>query len=118
MAKYELENDIVLAKFINYMRLALYHRRLNYYRNLRRIEEFETNIKESTQYEKEEINIRTPDINILKNKEIYLLNLLYNHGLKYEQISSITGEKVSTLKQRRNRAISKLKSKMEDKEYE
>lgn len=118
MAKYELEDDIVLAKFINYMRLALYHRRLNYYRNLQRIEEFETNLTESTHFVEEEINIKTPDINILKDKEIYLLNLLYNHGLKYEQVSSITGEKVSTLKQRRNRAISKLKSKVEDKKYE
>ena len=41
MSKYELEDDIVLAKFINYMQLALYHRRLNYYRNLQRIQEFE-----------------------------------------------------------------------------
>lgn len=114
MAKYGLEDDIVLAKFINYMRLALYHRRLNYYRNLQRIEEFETDIKETTQYPEEKINIKTPDINVLKDKEIYLLNLLYNHGLKYEQISSITGEKIDTLKKRRQRALAKLKEIMED----
>lgn len=113
MAKYELEDDIVLAKFINYMKLALYHRRLNYYRNLQRIEEFETNITETTHFV-EEINIKTPDINILKDKEIYLLNLLYNQGLKYEQVSSITGEKIDTLKKRRQRALAKLKEIMED----
>lgn len=113
MAKYELEDDIVLAKFINYMKLALYHRRLNYYRNLQRIEEFETNITEAIHFV-EEINIKTPDINVLKEKEIYLLNLLYNHGLKYEQISSITGEKIDTLKKRRQRALEKLKEIMED----
>ncbi|MGM9875833.1 MAG: hypothetical protein ACI310_01215, partial [Bacilli bacterium] len=115
MSKYELEDDIVLAKFINYMQLALYHRRLNYYRNLQRIQEFETNMNESIQYTDKENNIRTPDINILKNKEIYLLNLHYGHGLSYEQISAITGEKVCTLKQRRNRAIAKLKDEMEGK---
>ncbi len=113
MSKYELEDDIVLAKFINYMQLALYHRRLNYYRNLQRIQEFETSMNESSQYADEKNNIRTPDINILKNKEIYLLNLHYSRGLSYEQISAITGEKVCTLKQRRNRAIAKLKDKME-----
>lgn len=92
MSKYELEDDIVLAKFINYMQLALYHRRLNYYRNLQRIQEFETSINESSQYVDEENIIKTPDINILKNKEIYLLNLHYSRGLSYEQISAITGE--------------------------
>ena len=81
MSKYELEDDIVLAKFINYMQLALYHRRLNYYRNLQRIQEFETKMNESIQYTDKENNIRTPDINILKNKEIYLLNLHYGHVL-------------------------------------
>ena len=55
------------------------------------------------------------NIIILKNKEIYLLNLHYGHGLSYEQISAITGEKVCTLKQRRNRAIAKLKDEMEGK---
>lgn len=113
MSNYQLEYDIVLAKFINYMQLALYHRRLNYYRNLQRLQKFETSMNELSQYANEENNIKIPDINILKNKEIYLLNLHYSHGLSYEQISAITGEKVATLKQRRNRAIAKLKDKME-----
>ena len=34
-------------------------------------------MNESIQYTDKENNIRTPDINILKNKEIYLLNLHY-----------------------------------------
>ena len=33
MSNEELEDDIVLAKFINYMQKALYHMRLNYFRD-------------------------------------------------------------------------------------
>ena len=32
MSNIELADDIVLAKFINYIQKALYHRRLNYWR--------------------------------------------------------------------------------------
>lgn len=91
MSNIELEDDIVLAKFINYMQKALYHKRLNYYRDFERMRECEVSIN-----------------------DIYLLNLHYKYGLSYIEISKITGEKVCTLKQRRNRALAKLKKKLED----
>lgn len=37
MSNNELEDDIVLAKFINYMQKALYHVRLNYFRDYERM---------------------------------------------------------------------------------
>lgn len=110
-----LEDDIVLAKFINYMQKALYHRRLNYYRDFKRMREFEVSVNEIEDYRTRDFT--TNDIastNILNDKETYILNLHYNHGLSYTEISKITNEKVCTLKQRRNRAIAKLKRKLED----
>lgn len=110
-----LEDDIVLAKFINYMQKALYHRRLNYYRDFERMRECEVSINEIEDYRiKEPIIDDISNTGFLNHKEIYLLNLHYKHGLSYTEISKITNEKTCTLKQRRNRAISKLKKKLED----
>lgn len=61
MSNIELENDIVLAKFINYMQKALYHKRLNYYRDFERMRECEVSIQELT------LN----DIRSLNNSDIY-----------------------------------------------
>ena len=115
MSNEELEDDIVLAKFINYMQKALYHKRLNYYRDFERMRECEVSINEIEDYRiKEPVVEDISNIGILNHKDIYLLNLLYKYGLSYIEISKITGEKVCTLKQRRNRALAKLKKKLED----
>ena len=115
MSNEELEDDIVLAKFINYMQKALYHKRLNYYRDFERMRECEVSINEIEDYRiKEPVVEDISNIGILNHKDIYLLNLHYKHGLSYTEISKITGEKVCTLKQRRNRALAKLKKKLED----
>ena len=110
------EDDIVLAKFINYMKEALYHRRINYFRNLNKIQEYEVSVEEveDTRF-KEPTDEEILNMNVLNQKEIYLLNLHYKHGLSYSEISKITQEKVSTLKQRRNRAIAKLNRRNSDK---
>ena len=115
MSNIELEDDIVLAKFINYMQKALYHRRLNYFRDFERMRECEVSINEIEDYRiKESVTEDLSDMGVLTNKDVYLLNLHYKHGLSYTEISNITGEKVCTLKQRRNRALAKLKKRMED----
>lgn len=110
----EIENDIVLAKFIRYIQKALYHRRLNYYRNMQKIREYETSINDLSDTEEENTVITDLNMDILNNKERELVNLHYNLRLSYEQISEITGEKICTLKQRRNRAIAKLKKYLEE----
>lgn len=114
MSNYELEDDVTLAKFINYMQKALYHRRLNYFRDFERMREFEVRISEIEDYKNKYTMTDFASTNILNDKETYILNLHYNHGLSYTEISKITNEKVCTLKQRRNRAIAKLKRKLED----
>lgn len=114
MSNYELEDDITLAKFINYMQIALYHRRINYFKDLKRREETEVEINKLKEGREDYIAMDLPTTNILNDKEIYLLNLHYKHVLSYEEISKITNEKVCTLKQRRNRAVEKLKKKLEE----
>lgn len=110
-----LEDDIVLAKFINYMQIALYHRKLNYFRELEKTRECEVSINEIEDYRvKEPIKDDLSDIGVLTHKDIYLLNLHYKYGLNYKEISNITGEKIDTLKKRRHRALAKLKKRMED----
>lgn len=114
MSIYELEDDITLAKFINYMQIALYHRRINYFRELKRREAAEVEINKLEEGREDYLVMDLPNTNVLNDKEIYLLNLHYKHGLSYEEISKITNEKVCTLKQRRNRAVEKLKRKLEE----
>lgn len=115
MSDIEFEDDIVLAKFINYMQKALYHRRLNYFRNLKGIRKCEVSINQIDDSKvKESIAEDISNIGVLTNKDIYLLNLHYKHRLSYIEISKMTGEKVETIKKRRNRAISKLRKKMEN----
>ena len=109
MSNHELEDDVTLAKFINYMQKALYHRRLNYFRDFKRMREYEVSINEIEDYKNKYTITDFASTNTLN-----LLNLHYNHGLTYTEISKITTEKVCTLKQRRNRAIAKLKRKLED----
>lgn len=115
MSNIELEYDVTLAKFINYMQKALYHRKLNYFRKLEKTRECEVSINEIEDYRvKEPVKDDFSDIGVLTHKDIYLLNLHYKHGLSYTEISNITGEKIDTLKKRRHRALTKLRKRMED----
>ena len=102
MSNEELEDDVVLAKFINYMQKALYHMRLNYFRDYERMRDYEVELEE----------IECPNSKDVINEDI--LNLLYTQGLSYKEISEITNENIETLKKRRTRALKKLKKVMEE----
>ena len=110
MIKNEFEDDIVFAKFVNYMRKALLNKRLDYYKKIHKIEEYEVRIDETMDYidEKNDTEI-TIDKNILNDKERYLLSLYYEHGLSYKEIAEIMNESVDVLRQRKHRAFVKLK---------
>lgn len=74
MSNEELEDDIVLAKFINYMQKALYHKRLNYYRDFERMRECEVSINEIEDYRiKEPVVEDISNIGILNHKDIIYL---------------------------------------------
>ena len=115
MSNNELEDDIVLAKFINYMQKALYHIRLNYFIDYERMRDYEVELKEiECQDSKDIINEDISNMGVLNNNEIKLLKLLYTQGLSYKEISEITKENIETLKKRRTRALKKLKEVMEE----
>ena len=115
MSNEELEDDVVLAKFINYMQKALYHIRLNYFRDYERRKDFEVKLEEiECSSSKDIMNENILSIGVLNNAEIKLLKQLYTQGLSYQEISKITNEKIDTLKKRRRRALDKLKKKMGD----
>ena len=113
MSNEELEDDVVLAKFINYMQKALYHMRLNYFRDYERMRDYEVELEECPN-SKDVINEDISIIGVLNDTEIKLLNLLYTQGLSYKEISEITNENIETLKKRRTRALKKLKNVMEE----
>ena len=115
MSNEELEDDVVLAKFINYMQKALYHMRLNYFRDYERMRDYEVELEEiECPNSKDAINEDISSIGVLNDTEIKLLNLLYTQGLSYKEISEITNENIETLKKRRTRALKKLKKVMEE----
>ena len=106
------EKDIVLAKFIAFMKIVFHNQSINYFRNLKMKNSWEKELKESDIYFDKYLNLDLYDLEILKEKEKYLFELHYKRGLSYAEISKITNEKVNTLIQRRKRAMAKLRFRM------
>lgn len=106
------EKDIVLAKFINYMKIVFNNQRINYFRDLKIQNSWEEELKENDIYFDKYTDLDTYDLQILNEKEKYLFELHYKNGLPYSEISKITGEKIDTLKKRRTRALRKLNFRM------
>lgn len=111
-----LDKDIVLAKFLMYMKKALYHKRVNYLKHRDKNNNYEVELDEIDIPYSDEIieDDEMPKFSILNREEIKLLKLLYIQDLSYKEISIITNERIDTLKKRRGRAIKKLKEKMEE----
>ena len=106
------EKDIVLAKFIAFMKIVFHNQSINYFRNLKMKNSWEKELKESDIYFDKYLNLDLYDLEILNEKEKYLFELHYKRGLSYAEISKITNEKVNTLIQRRKRAMAKLRFRM------
>lgn len=106
------EKDIVLAKFITFMKIVFHNQSINYFRNLKMKNSWEKELKESDIYFDKYLNLDLYDLEILNEKEKYLFELHYKRGLSYAEISEITNEKVNTLIQRRKRAMAKLRFRM------
>lgn len=106
------EKDIVLAKFITFMKVVFRNQRINYFRDLKIQNSWEKELKENDIYFDKYTNLELYDLEILNEKEKYLFELHYKKGLPYSEISRITGEKIDTLKKRRARALKKLSFRM------
>ena len=109
-----VEDDIVLAKFISYMEKVFHNQSINYFRDLNVKINWEKELKESDIYFDKYLNLDLYDLEILNEKERLLFELHYKKGLTYTEISKITNEKINTLQQRKKRALKKLRFRMED----
>lgn len=110
----EYEDDAVFAKFLNYMKRALYNRTINYYRDLgknRFVEDNYDYFYEPTYEVNQEEYINTRFLNA---KEMLVLALHFEGGMTYSEISEITRENMETVKKRGQRAVDKLRKKLEE----
>lgn len=105
-----LSNDIVLAKFINYMKKALIHKKLNYLRDKEKIAKSECSFNELNDYadttEIESTNI----LNVLNEKEIAIIKLHILEKKTYNEISKKFNLKPESIRKIQYRAIKKLKN--------
>ena len=108
----EKEGDPILNRFKGFMDIVFYNCRIDYYKELSTNKTIDIDKIENLIYIQSFNENELIDIRILSYKERFLLDQLYIQGLTYKEISSITNEKVSTLKKRRNRAINKLKERL------
>lgn len=108
--KNEIENDIVFAKFINYMQKALLHKKMNYIRDKNRISQRECSIdklENCIHLDKED----NSDIfkKILSERELKILKLHILEKQTYEEISRKYKLKPESIRMIKYRAIKKVK---------
>lgn len=104
----EIKNDVVLAKFINYMKKALLHKKLNYIRDKNRITQQECSINELDNYYQYNEDFRLEILNTLNNKEITVLKLHILEKYTYKEISKILNLKPESVRKIQYRAIKKI----------
>ena len=114
----KFEDDKTFAKVINYMQKALYHKRIDYFRKMSVIKNEEISIEEITAIADNSSVIKSQFsyFDILNQKEIEVLKLHYECGFKYEEIANMKNSNVNTVRQIRNRAMNKVRKKMEEKD--
>ena len=96
------------------MKKALYNRTINYYRDLgknRFVEDNYDYFYEPTYEVNQEEYINTRFLNA---KEMLVLVLHFEGGMTYNEISEITRENMETVKKRGQRAVDKLRKKLEE----
>ena len=68
----KIEDDIVLAKFINYMKKALFHKKLNYIRDKNRITRQECSINKLDNHYQFNEDSKLEILNILNNEKVVI----------------------------------------------
>lgn len=127
----EFEDDIVFAKFINYMKKALLHRKLDYIKHQKYLCKNEVSISSeewSTLSDKDNFDYSSfcleqgdyknrklkKAINKLNDKQKKVIILYYYKRKKIKYIAQKMQMKENAVKQLKLRAINKLKNYMED----
>ena len=106
--------DVIFARFIRYMQKALINRRIDYIKMLNKIKDNEEELNDESNISISIDESSFINLDILSEKEKELLDMLYNKGFSYKDISLKNNEKIKTLELRRYRAIKKLKEKKGD----
>ena len=123
----DLSDDIVFARFINYINITLRHKRLNYIRNKKRREEREkklakkelellfVNNSSSSFSISSNINSEKLSNAILKlsNKQQTLIKMIFFEGKSSKEISKILNMNNNAIRQLKYRAMKNLKKYME-----
>ena len=123
----DLSDDIVFARFINYIDVALRHKKLNYIRNKKRKEEREKKIVKK-ELELLSINNSSSSFPIYTNinsqklsnavlklpkKQKRLIEMLFFEGKSSKEISKILKMNNNAVRQLKYRAMNNLKQYME-----
>lgn len=83
----KLEDDVVLAKFLNYMQKALLHKKINYIKKKNKLNQKECSIEDLKDYLKFEDTIKFDVLNFLTCKERRILELHIIEKRAYSEIS-------------------------------
>lgn len=102
-------NDVVFAKFINYMKKALLHKKINYLRNLKKINEREIpidKIENSIYNDKEESTGILETILSSKERDVLKFHILEKRT--YEEIAKKLKMQPESVRKIKYRAIKKI----------
>lgn len=104
-----IDDDIVFAKFLNYMQKALLHKKINYIRDKNRVSQQESSLNELKSYYQTDKNEKFEIMNILTDKEFKVLKLHILEKYTYIEISKILNLKPESIRKIQYRAIKKIK---------
>lgn len=104
----EYEDDEAFAKFINYMKKALLHRKLNYLRKKKRILMRERPLRELNKSSPVFIEINTDRLDVLSDKERLVLKLHIVKKMTYEEIGKVLRLQPESVRKIQYRALKKL----------
>jgi len=104
----EYEDDEAFAKFINYMKKALLHRKLNYLRKKKRILKSECPLRELNKSSPVLIEINTDRLDVLSDKERLVLKLHIVKKMTYEEIGKLLRLQPESVRKIQYRALKKL----------
>ena len=105
-----LMKDVILARFINYMNIALENKKIKYMKKLNKISSHEEELQDYKVEKTHDIEREYLNLNILNDKERQILNLIYIKGYSYKELSEMLHTPIKTLEMRRYRAVNKLKN--------